>query len=128
MERKLLLIWIFTILCSVGFAQSGQPVDLTKGRQQGTPFATRPADNEEKSVSVYPNPSNGMVYLTLTGFKGKRTELRVMNVIGNVIHREILNDNETTKKDLDLSKLTSGLYYIKLQTDDYSEIRKIIIN
>jgi hypothetical protein len=127
MEKKLLLIWIFILLCSVGFSQSAPAVDLTKSRQQGSPFA-RPADNEEKSVAVYPNPSNGRISLTLTGFKGKRTELRVMNVIGNVIHREILNDNETTKKDLDLSKLTSGLYYIKLQTDDYSEIRKIIIN
>jgi hypothetical protein len=128
MERKLLLIWTCILLCSVGFAQSGPAVDLTKGRQQGSPFVTRPQDNEEKSVSVYPNPSTGMVHLTLTGFKGKKTELRVMNVIGNVIYREILNDNETTKKDLDLSKLTSGLYYIKLQTDDYSEIRKVIIN
>lgn len=127
MKRKLLLVLTYILLCSVGFAQSGANIDLAKRQPQVGNFP-KSVDNEEKSVSVYPNPSNGMVYITLSGFKGKRTELRVMNVIGNVIHREILTDNETTRKDLNLSNLASGLYYIKLQTNDYSEIRKIIIN
>ncbi|MDB5263650.1 MAG: hypothetical protein JWQ14_2933 [Adhaeribacter sp.] len=128
MKKKLLLILTCFLLCSEGFAQSDSAVNLTKNQQPGSPFANRADDNEKKSVSVYPNPSTGLVYLTLNGFKGKRTELRVVNVIGNVIHREVLNDGETIKKELDLSKLASGLYYIKLQTDDYSEIKKIIIN
>lgn len=79
-------------------------------------------------VVLYPNPGNGIVHLTLTGFKGKKTELRIMNVIGNVVYREILGDpEERFTKTIDLTKSANGLYYVKLQTEDFSQIRKIII-
>ena len=125
MKKKLLLVLTYILISSVAFAQSATPPEAPKAAQTTGGFA---GDNDDKKIEVYPNPSTGIVNLTLTGFKGKKTELRVMNVIGNIVHREVLNGDETSRKVLDLTKEASGLYYIKLQTDDYSEIRKIIIN
>jgi len=126
MKKYLLYIWCYLILGTVGWAQNNPAVESQKEPQTGSPFANHVPDAEEKKVTVFPNPSTGVVYVTTSGFKGKRTELRVMNVIGNLVHREYLNDDETNKK-IDLSKFASGLYYVKLQTDDFSEIRKVIV-
>jgi hypothetical protein len=127
MKKELLLVFIYILIGSWGFAQSGSEAEVTKVTPPTNPL-NRSADNEEKKIEIYPNPSAGIVNLSLTGFKGKKTELRVVNVIGSIIYREVLNDAETSRKVIDLTKEASGLYYIKIQTDDYSEIRKVIIN
>ena len=83
---------------------------------------------DEKSVLVYPNPSTGIVHLTINGFENRRVELRVLNVIGSVVYRELLTElSDRTTKTLDLSKIASGLYYIKLEGEDVSEMRKLVI-
>ncbi|MFC6997135.1 T9SS type A sorting domain-containing protein [Rufibacter roseus] len=85
-------------------------------------------DTEDRSVTVYPNPSSGVITISLEGFEGKRTDLRIMNVIGNVVYREVLQDPAgRVSKTLDLNKLTKGLYYVKLETQTYSEVRKVIL-
>lgn len=126
MKKYLLFICFYASLFVVAWAQTGTPGEIPRIRQQAGPVISRPIDTPEKTVTVFPNPSNGIVYVSLTGFKGKRTELRVINVIGNLVHREFLTDDETNKK-LDLTKFASGLYYVKLESDDFSEIRKVIL-
>lgn len=127
MKKELLLVFIYILIGSGGFAQSGSDAEVTKAVPQTNPF-NRSTDNEEKKIEVYPNPSSGIVNLSLIGFKGKKTELQVVNVIGSVIYRAVLSDDETSRKVIDLTKEASGLYYLKIQTDGYSEIRKVIIN
>ncbi|ALI98542.1 T9SS type A sorting domain-containing protein [Rufibacter tibetensis] len=85
-------------------------------------------DVEDQSMSVYPNPSNGQITISLEGFEGKKTDLRIMNVIGNVVYREVIQDPNTHYlRTLDLNKLAKGLYYVKLETSSYSEVRKVIL-
>ncbi|RNI25980.1 T9SS type A sorting domain-containing protein [Rufibacter latericius] len=85
-------------------------------------------DVEEQSMSVYPNPTNGVITISLEGFEGKKTDLRIMNVIGNIVYREVIQDPDTHyMKTLDLNKLSKGLYYVKLEAPSYSEVRKVIL-
>lgn len=89
--------------------------------------ASRPAA-DEKNVLVYPNPSTGIVHIDINGFNGRKTELRILNVIGSVIYRESLIEfNGRFTKTLDLSRFASGLYYVKLESDNASEMRKLVI-
>lgn len=84
--------------------------------------------DEEHSLTVFPNPSNGIITVSLEGFEGKKTELRIMNVIGNVVYQEVVADpTERYMKTIDLNKLAKGLYYVKLETAAYSEVRKVIL-
>lgn len=86
------------------------------------------AETEERSVSVFPNPSNGVITISLEGFEGKKTDMRIMNVIGNIVYREVLQDPAVRyTKTIDLNKLAKGLYYVKLETATYSEVRKVIL-
>jgi Secretion system C-terminal sorting domain len=89
--------------------------------------AARPA-SEDKALLVYPNPSTGIVHVAINGFEGRKLELRVLNVIGTVMYRETLTElNDRYTRTLDLSKFANGLYYIKLESDTSSEMRKLVI-
>jgi hypothetical protein len=86
----------------------------------------RPA--EERTLLIYPNPSTGIVHIAINGFEGRKLELRVLNVIGSVIYRETITElNDRFTKTLDLSKFANGLYYVKLEGDNASEMRKLVI-
>jgi len=126
--KKAILIFCCVILYAYSWAQSDDLADAAKAKSQVVPVNARIPDREAKQLVVYPNPSTGIVHITLAGFRGKRTELRIMNVIGNVVYREILTEaDDRYTKIIDLTKNASGLYYVKLEADDFSEIRKIII-
>ncbi|GAB2963325.1 hypothetical protein GCM10027048_35290 [Hymenobacter coalescens] len=86
------------------------------------------AGTDEKNILVYPNPSSGVVHISVTGFEGRKTELRVLNVIGTVVYRETITelDNRFTRT-LDLGRFASGLYYVKIDADNNSVMRKLVI-
>jgi hypothetical protein len=85
---------------------------------------------EERSLVVYPNPTNtGIIHLTISGLEGRRAEVSVLNVIGTVMYRETLSElNERSTKTLDLSKFANGLYYVKLESNNSSQLCKLIID
>ncbi|QHL88566.1 T9SS type A sorting domain-containing protein [Nibribacter ruber] len=86
------------------------------------------AEAEARSVNVFPNPTNGVINISLEGFEGKKTELRILNVIGNIVYREVVPDPSSHfVKSVDLDKLAKGLYYVKLDAEEYSEVRKVIL-
>lgn len=96
---------------------------------QAQSLADRPAPggDEARTVTVFPNPSAGILHITATGFDGK-TELRILNVIGNVVYRESLNEAEARfNRTLDLGELAAGLYYLKIESGSRSEMRKVVI-
>ena len=87
----------------------------------------KPGD-ESKTLLVYPNPSTGIVHLTINNLQGKRVELSVLNVIGTVMYRETVTElNDRYTKMLDLSKFANGLYYVRLEAESTSQMCKLVI-
>lgn len=106
-------------------AATAQPAPA---RPAAVPAPARPAASEEKALLVYPNPSTGIVHIAINGFEGRKVELRVLNVIGTVMYREVLSElNDRATRTLDLTKFANGLYYVKLEADNASEMRKLVI-
>ena len=95
---------------------------VTRPGQQGKP------SEDNKTLLVYPNPSTGIVHLTINNLQGKKVELSVLNVIGSVMYRETLTEmNERYTKMLDLSKFANGLYYVRLESENNSQMCKLVI-
>ena len=111
------------LVLGFGFVRSTLPTAAAQPAT-GRPVPTRVSD--EKSFLVYPNPSSGIVHIAINGFEGRRLELRILNVIGTVIYREAITELNGPKT-LDLSKFASGLYYVKLEGENASEMRKLVI-
>ncbi|RSK50952.1 T9SS type A sorting domain-containing protein [Hymenobacter rigui] len=119
---------IFSLLLLLTTGLHGSPRPAVA--QAATPrpaVAVRPA-SEERALLVYPNPSTGIVHIAINGFEGRKIELRVLNVIGTVMYRETLTElNDRYTRTLDLSKFANGLYYVRLESDNTSEMRKLVI-
>ena len=122
------ILFCSTLLASLGLLCGS----LALPAQAAPPIAhsqtvTKPAA-EERTLVVYPNPSTGVIHLTISGLEGRRAEVSVINVIGTVMYRETLSElNDHSTKTLDLSKFANGLYYVKLEADNSSQLCKLII-
>ena len=126
MQRLLLSLLLFCCL-SLSFG----PLFNSLPTAAAAP-ATRPGQQakpgEEKTLLVYPNPSTGVVQLTINNQQGKKVELSVLNVIGSVMYREMLTEmNDRYTKTLDLSKFANGLYYVRLEANNSSQMCKLVI-
>ncbi|OGX81983.1 hypothetical protein BEN47_05015 [Hymenobacter lapidarius] len=87
---------------------------------------TKPGD--DKTLLLYPNPSTGIVHLTINNLQGKKVQLSVLNVIGSVMYRETLTEmNDRYTKMLDLTKFANGLYYVRLEANNTSQMCKLVI-
>lgn len=87
-------------------------------------------NQDDKDFTIYPNPSNGVFTVSLANMTGKKADLRIMNVIGNEIYHETLTrDNALLSTTIDLSRYSKakGLYYVKLETDNFSVVRRVIV-
>ena len=74
---------------------------------------------ENKEVSVYPNPTNGMIYIKLD----KTFDAVVYNYQGQVVMREYDNNGQ-----IDMSGLKTGIYFIEIRDGNDVRIEKVILN
>jgi hypothetical protein len=127
MMQRLLLPLLFFVCLSLGMGPLLRTVPTASaaatyrhGQQ------TRPGD--DKTLLVYPNPSTGIVHLTINNLQGKKVELSVLNVIGSVLYHETVTElNDKYSRTLDLSKFANGLYYVRLESDNTSQMCKLVI-
>lgn len=122
MMQRLLLSFLLVASLSLGLIPCGQaaPAPGRPGQQ------SKPGD--DKTLLVYPNPSTGIVHLTINNLQGKKVELSVLNVIGSVMYRETVTElNDRYTKTLDLSKFANGLYYVRLESENTSQMCKLVI-
>lgn len=71
-------------------------------------------------ISVFPNPSSGKIELLSDV---PLTQIKVMNVLGVVLKKV---DTEFTMKEIDLSELPQGTYYLDIENQNGEKIVKTI--
>jgi hypothetical protein len=81
--------------------------------QQHT-LPTREGSFDGMDLSLYPNPSNGVVYISGLDFGGENIMVRVMDMTGKVVY-EGAGTNDAANMAIDLSNLTNGLYMLTLE-------------
>jgi hypothetical protein len=80
------------------------------------------------TISVTPNPNNGVFKISMASFKGNRINLSVFNPVGTLVYEEPdFAINDKSSKTIDLSTLKEGIYFLKVKSDDATITRKVII-
>lgn len=87
--------------------------------------------NTKVSFGLYPNPAPNkqvtLLYDLKTGFDNKGN-ISIYDFSGKLVHQtEITKAQGFFKKDLDLSRLQSGVYLVKLTVGSYTETKKLIL-
>ncbi|WP_425531642.1 T9SS type A sorting domain-containing protein [Draconibacterium aestuarii] len=76
----------------------------------------------DNSVSVYPNPSNGKIYVNLESLSS--ASVRVFNEFGKQVYHDFDITDNIYQIDL---KVSSGFYYVEIISDNYTQVFKMII-
>lgn len=81
---------------------------------------------DDNGISIYPNPGNGLVSVD------SRTVLQNANILLYSIKGELLYSKSGNTLDtvntFDFTTMPEGTYLMKVATDDYSIVKRIIIN
>jgi hypothetical protein len=77
------------------------------------------ANSNVKIFSVYPNPTSGDLILRLS----ENAEVNIYNVLGETKFHSFIKENET---HLNLSSLSSGIYFIKVTNENGVRVKRFI--
>jgi uncharacterized repeat protein (TIGR01451 family) len=81
--------------------------------------------NSNEEWNVYPNPSTGVLYIVNSSSVKEATQIQVINSIGQTVLEENITSNY---KNMDLSKLTNGVYFVKITSDKQSVIKRVVLS
>ena len=73
---------------------------------------------ENKKVSLYPNPTSGMLYIELDN----PFDAVIYNYQGQVVMREYNNDGQ-----INMSDLSTGIYFVEIRDGHNVMIEKVIV-
>lgn len=79
-------------------------------------------EQREGIITIHPNPTNAS--LTIEGSPSAPNEITVRNVLGEIMIRT--TSTASTSVQVDVSELTTGIYFIEIRTNNNINIQKFI--
>ena len=79
-------------------------------------------------ISVYPNPSSGVMTLEMANEIATGAKVTVVNILGEKVNEPIEIKAGVTKTVLNLTNLESGAYMLQIETSKGTAIKTIAIN
>lgn len=79
------------------------------------------------TLTIKPNPNEGRFTFSFLSGEAKDVRIEVMNTLGQSLYTETLKGFEGSYvKEMDLTKMSEGIYYLKLTCGDRTNIHKIV--
>lgn len=78
-------------------------------------------------ISIYPNPTNGVINLDLTGVTPDNYTLTITNILGEVVYKSLVYTRGVYNDIIDISKLKSSNYIVQIENGDHVFTDMIII-
>src|SRR6185312_747447 len=79
-------------------------------------------------LNIYPNPSNGNFTLNYSLNGGGNVRTTIVNELGQVVYNNTEQKNPgNITEQLNLENLTSGIYSLRLQTDNSITVHKLVL-
>lgn len=80
----------------------------------------------EKSIDLYPNPGNGVFTIKSNHFNHKMTNLSVYDALGSKVQE--YSNVSGASLTVDLTGLADGIYHIRIDGNDSSTVRKVVVS
>lgn len=82
-------------------------------------------DDDANFISIYPNPATDKISVSFNDGIFNKTNISIFDMQGNLITGFNLSNQNFF--ELDVSKLTKGMYLVKIQTEDDIAVKKLVI-
>lgn len=79
----------------------------------------------ENNVSLYPNPANSQFTIVLP--KAMKAEIRIFDISGKLLIYET-ESSISNKHSVDVSSLSSGTYFVRINSEEGTATKKLLIN
>ena len=85
--------------------------------------------NEFKLFNSYPNPFNPITHIKYNLPKSSKVALTIYDIAGRKVKTLVNEEQNLGSYDVEFNgtDLTSGIYFYKLQTEDFQEIKKMLL-
>ena len=83
--------------------------------------------SENQNINISPNPTNGIISISLPYNNLTNSCIKVYNLLGEEILSKSLSEN-VNHTTIDLSSQNSGIYLINVISDKFSSKKKILLN
>lgn len=86
-------------------------------------------EGEAVAIGPYPNPVQEVATVDLTVQEGQSVTVEVFNTIGERLYRDrrTLRARSASTLRIDTSPWSSGMYFLRLQGDDFTRTRKLVV-
>lgn len=88
------------------------------------------AAKTENNLSLYPNPTNGNVYVSFNGIDGETASISVMDINGRIVKSENLGKLSSGQINLgfDTNELASGMYIVSINSNSGTKrVAKLVV-
>ncbi len=83
--------------------------------------------NFDATFNVFPNPAKDVVKVKLQNITNSNGSLQIVNAMGQVAQTVELGNASEIEKNISISNLNSGVYFIKTTLGDKVSVRKLVI-
>jgi hypothetical protein len=85
-------------------------------------------DANAADFSVYPNPATDEVIINYPKFSDKDLEINILNCLSKIVCTKTDFSTQENSTVVDVSNLTSGMYFISIKNENISLVKKLIIH
>jgi len=81
------------------------------------------------NLEVYPNPTEGMTTVTLTGLQTEDSDLAVYDLLGHqvLVSGKVTSSSGIKSWELDFRGIAKGIYFVKLNTEAGEKVERIVV-
>src|ERR1051325_1100074 len=80
-----------------------------------------------ESISLYPNPVKDELYIGTNVLSAGKVQLSIVNELGEVVYAEKMELNGSFNKQINLEGIAKGMYAVRLQGENSTVVKKMII-
>lgn len=87
---------------------------------------SNPSVDFENSITIYPNPSNGVFNVQFTSDSTNEIKINVHDIRGREVYTKSFTNNGFFNEAIELNQSQSGIYILTIQDGDKKTMKKII--
>lgn len=115
--------WVYLDDIVISGCSTSGSSKITGSKKKTNPNVIEDLDTDGVTSIVYPNPFDSIINLKING-NYKKTEIKIINVLGQFIYSETYRDNE--KIEIYTDDLPIGQYIININIDGSTSIKRVV--